>query len=124
MYSSVTQGEMIGYSLTEGKTGTTADFAESDVWFEDPNADVLAAVVQKGLIFEDVQNPYSVIPSPYNPAGLYYDLWAASPNNAIVTDYTYALILLLKNSTLRLTPLILRDPSVEPTKASTKKSTK
>ena len=109
MYSSVT-GEMIGYSLTEGKTGTTADFAESDIWFQDPNADILAVVAQKGLIFENIQNPYSVVPAPYNPAGLYTTYWASSPNNAIVTDYTYGLI-------------VVKAPAGNNNK-STKKSTK
>lgn len=121
MYSSVT-GEMIGYSLTEGKTGTTADFAESDIWFQDPNADVLAVVAQKGLLFENIQNPYSVVPAPYNPAGLYTTYWASSPNNAIVTDYTYGLVLILKPSTLRSAPVV-EDPNKKVT-TSTKKSTK
>lgn len=97
MYSSET-GEMIGYSLTEGKTGTTADFSESDIWFDDTNKSILAIVCQKGLIFENIQNPYSVIPAPYNPAGLYTTYWASSPNNAIVYDYLYGCIVIRKPS--------------------------
>lgn len=115
MYSSVT-GEMIGYSLTEGKTGTTADFAESDIWFLDPNADVLAVIAQKGLLFENIQNPYSVVPAPYNAAGLYTTYWASSPNNAIVTDYTYGLIAILKPSTTR----SIKTDGTKSTKKSTK----
>lgn len=91
MYSSVT-GEMIGYSESADQTGTTADIDETDVYFEDPYEDTLALVVQKGLIFENIQNPYSVVPAPYNPAGLYTTYWASSPNNSIVTDFTYGLI--------------------------------
>lgn len=93
MYSSVT-GEVIGYSLTEGKTGTTPDIVESDVSFTDPNDDIIAIVAQKGLIFENIQNPYSVIPAPYNPAGLYTTYWASSPNNGIVFDYMYGCIVI------------------------------
>ncbi len=91
MYSSVT-GELIGYSRYEGQTGTEPEIEEADVTFYDPWSDVLALVVQRGVIFENIQNPYSVIPAPYNPAGLYTTYWASSPNNAIVTDYTYGLI--------------------------------
>lgn len=116
MYSSVT-GEMIGYSMTEGKTGTVADFAEADIWFQDTNADIVAVIAQKGLLFENIQNPYSVVPAPYNAAGLYTTFWASSPNNAIVTDHTYGLIVILKPSTSR---------SIEeqPTKSTKKSSSK
>lgn len=95
MYSSVT-GEMIGYSLTEGKTGTTPDFVESDVYFKDRNSSILGIIVQKGIIFENIQNPYKVIPSPYNPAGLYVTYWASSENNAICWDYMYGCIVIRK----------------------------
>lgn len=95
MYSSVT-GEMIGYSETEGKTGTTPDIVEADVYFEDTNADIIAVVAQKGLIFENIQNPYSVTPSPYNSAGMYTTFWANSPNNGICFDYYYGCIVIRK----------------------------
>lgn len=97
MYSSVT-GEMIGYSESEDQTGTTPDVVEADVYFEDTNADIIAIIAQKGLIFENIQNPYSVIPAPYNPAGLYTTYWASSPNNGIVFDYMYGCIVIRKPS--------------------------
>lgn len=99
MYSSTT-GEMIGYSETADQTGTTPDLTVEDdgVFFEDPYEGVLAVIAQKGLIFENIQNPYAVVPAPYNPAGLYTTYWASSPNNAIVTDYTYGLICVTKPS--------------------------
>lgn len=93
MYSSVT-GEQIGYSETEGKTGLTPDILESQVTWVDPNENVIAIIAQKGLIFENEQNPYNVSPSPYNPAGLYTTYWANSPNNTIAFDYYYGCILI------------------------------
>ena len=86
-------------NITSG--GTTADTnqtvveSELDGW-DDPNEDVIAVIAQKGLIFENIQNPYSVIPSPYNGAGLYTTYWASSPNNAICYDYLYGCIVVRK----------------------------
>ena len=89
-------------NITSG--GTTADtnqtFVESELdGWDDPNEDIIAVIAQKGLIFENIQNPYSVIPAPYNPAGLYTTYWASSPNNAIVYDYLYGCIVVRKPST-------------------------
>lgn len=81
--------------------GTTADTndtyieSELDGW-DDPNEDILAVIAQKGIIFENIQNPYNVVPAPYNPAGLYTTYWASSPNNAIVFDYLYGCIVVRK----------------------------
>lgn len=51
----------------------------------DPNADVLAVIADKGLVFENVQNPYNVEPIR-NPRGLYTNFWCSSVNNGIVVD--------------------------------------
>lgn len=96
-YSSLT-GEMIGYSDVEGQTGTTPTHLESDVEAVEANPNVIAIIAQKGLIFENIQNPYSVIPSPYNAAGLYTTYWASSPNNAICFDAYYGCIVISKPS--------------------------
>ena len=95
MYSSI-NGEVIGYSETEGKTGTTADLDEDEVVAVDANPNVIAIIAQKGLIFENIQNPYTVLPTPYNPAGLYLDFWASSANNSICFDYYYGCIVISK----------------------------
>lgn len=68
--------------------------AEKDVYWKDENAEVKAMVAQKGLIFENRQNPYIVTPI-YNPAGLYTNYWASSPANGINYDYYYNVILFL-----------------------------
>lgn len=65
-------------------------------WY-DPNADVIAVLAQKGLVFENIQNPYEVVPI-FNPRGLYTNYWASSPNNAIVTDSNYNMVVFKKAS--------------------------
>lgn len=82
--------------------GSTADttIAEEDrgeVYWKDENAEVLAIVCQKGLIFENIQNPYTVSPI-YNPRGMYNNYWANSPNNSINVDPNYNMIAILKPS--------------------------
>lgn len=63
----------------------------------DPNENVLAVIAQKGLVFENRQNPYEVSPI-YNPAGLYTNYWASSPNNAVCVDYLYNMVVITKPS--------------------------
>lgn len=83
-------------NITSG--GTTADTTfpfEPDHWY-DPNEDIVAIIVQKGAIFKNIQNGLSVRPSPYNSAGLYQNLWMSAPNNAIVCDPLYGMIIIKK----------------------------
>lgn len=75
----------------------TATLAPSDVSWNDANGDVLAIVAQKGLIFENKQNPYVVTPI-YNPRGLYTNYWASSPNNSVNVDPNYNMIVVVKPS--------------------------
>lgn len=84
-----TNGEQTGWTTTEG--GTTAYTGE--VTMVDPNEDVLAIIAQKGLIFENKQNPYQV-GVIYNPRGLYSNYWASSANNAICVDPYYNLVVI------------------------------
>ena len=85
-------------NITSG--GTTADTTfpfEPDHW-EDPNEDIIAVIAQKGCIFKNIQNGLIVRPAPYNSAGLYQDIWMSSPNNAIVCDPLYAMIVIKKKT--------------------------
>jgi len=82
-------GEQKGWTTTEG--GTEAYTGE--VTMVDPNEDVIAIIAQKGLIFENKQNPYVVTPI-YNPRGLYTNYWASSANNAINVDPFYNLVVI------------------------------
>lgn len=85
--------------------GVTADSYDTYVTpdgYNDPNADVLAIIAQKGLLFENRQNPYEVSPI-YNPAGLYTNYWASSPNNAIVVDPLYTMVVIRGDSSLTAT---------------------
>lgn len=84
-------GEQIGWNTAENQSTTNVE--DDEVVYVDPNKDVLAIVVQKGLIFENIQNPYEVRPI-YNPRGLYTNYWASSPNNAINVDPYYNMVTL------------------------------
>lgn len=80
--------------------GSTADttIAEEDrgeVYWKDENAEVLAIVCQKGLIFENRQNPYTVSPI-YNPRGMYNNYFSNSANNSINVDPNYNMIVIIK----------------------------
>ena len=66
--------------------------------YEDPNASVLAILAQKGVIFENAQNPYTVEPI-HNPRGMYDNYWANRPNTAIVYDSVYDLVAFCKPTT-------------------------
>lgn len=82
-------GEMIGYNTTEG--AETVTVKEKDVFWKDPNADVVAVLADKGVVFESRQNPYRVEPIR-NPRGLYTNYWASSPNNAMHYDRYYNMV--------------------------------
>lgn len=78
-------------NVTSGGTTSDTTFpAEPDHWF-DPNADIMAILVQKGYIFESVQNGLAVNPI-FNPAGLYINYHMTQPNNSINVDPRYAII--------------------------------
>lgn len=85
-----TNGEQVGWSLAEGGD-VNPDLHDDMLTWIDPNEDVLAVIAQKGLIFENKQNPYVVTPI-YNPRGLYTNYWASSANNAICVDPYYNLV--------------------------------
>lgn len=87
------KGVQIGWNEAEGQSQVTV--AEGDAFFKDPNEQVLAIIAEKGLIFENTQNGYTVTPA-YSAPGMYTTYWANRPNNAIVYDPIYNLILITK----------------------------
>lgn len=85
-------------NITSGSSTSDTTIAEEDrgeVYWKDENAEVLAIVCQKGLIFENRQNPYTVSPI-YNPRGMYNNYWANSANNSINVDPNYNMIAIIK----------------------------
>lgn len=76
-------GAVIGFSTTAGATSVTISI--EDVVWVDPNADVIAMLADKGMLFEGIQNNYEVRPIQ-NPAGLYTNYWASAPGNFIGWD--------------------------------------
>ena len=88
-------GEVDGWATSDG--GDKAyDLGASEVYTVDPNADVLAVIAQPGLIFENIQNAYSVQPAPYNARGLYQNLFANAPQNTVAVDYYYNMVVIKK----------------------------
>lgn len=93
-------GANIGYTVTSYSvdvSGITGATAENNCYWKDENSELIGAICQKGLIFENRQNPYEVQPI-YNPRGIYMNYWANSPNNGINFDYYYNCILLVQAS--------------------------
>ena len=90
-------GEWIVNITIGGSTADTTIVHPENVVWSDTNDEVLAIVAQKGLIFENKQNPYQVTPI-YNPRTLGTHYWASSPNNAINVDPNYNMIAILKPS--------------------------
>lgn len=84
-------GQRVAYNTAADGEGTTV--ADDNVYWKDENAEVIGVIFQKGAIFENKQNPYSVRPI-YNPRGLYTNYWASSPNNAINVDPNYNMIVI------------------------------
>lgn len=86
-------GEQIGWATSEGQTVPTV--SDDEVYWKDPNAEILAVIVQRGAIFENAQNPYTVEPIR-NPRGMYDNYFANRPGTAIVFDYYRGLIAIAK----------------------------
>lgn len=63
----------------------------------DTDANILAVVAQKGVIFENIVNPYNVEVAR-NSRGLYNNYWASAPDNTIAYDANYDLITISKPS--------------------------
>lgn len=84
-------GHQVGYDTEQNKvidSGTAPMYTEEQVYFDDPNADVIAVLMDKGALFTSTQNAYSVRPI-INPRGLYTNYWASAPGNTIAGDPLY-----------------------------------
>lgn len=91
-------GAVDGFATSEG--GDKAyDLDAAAVYTVDADANVLAVVAQKGLIFENIKDPYQVIPI-FNPRGLYTNYWASAPDtNTVAYDANYDCIVITKPGT-------------------------
>lgn len=82
-------GTVIGYAETEGATVPTVETDE--VFWKDPNENVIAIIADKGAVFTSQQNGYEVEPIR-NPRGRYTNYWASSPNNTVAYDPLYTFL--------------------------------
>lgn len=75
---------MVSITL-DGSTSTVAVLENPDHW-NDPNEKVLAVMLQKGAIFEIMQNEMAVLPAR-NERGFYTNVWFNQPENGVNFDY-------------------------------------
>lgn len=87
-------GEMIGYNTVQGASSVTVEPGE--VYWQDPNADIIAVIADKGAVFYSRQNGYEVEPIR-NPRGKYTNYWVSSPNETIAGDPLYNLVTVSNN---------------------------
>lgn len=87
-------GAVDGWALSEGGD-KEKELNDPAIRVADLDANVLAVVAQKGLIFEDIKEPYSV-QVIYNPRGMYNNYWANAANNMIRYDANYDCIVITK----------------------------
>ena len=86
-------GERIGWNTVDNQTTVTV--TDGNAVAVDPNADVMAVLADKGVVFECRQNPYTVEPIR-NPRGRYVNYWSSSPNNTIAYDSLYNMVVFKK----------------------------
>lgn len=94
-----TFGAVIGFSTVQNDPdgADSEHFVEEDeVYWKDPNKDVIGIIADKGYLFYSIQNPYRV-EAIRNPRGLYTNFWASSVNNTVAIDNVYNVVE-LKNS--------------------------
>lgn len=91
--------ETIGYQIAKAgiEASSIANVVSEgniapDAWV-DPNANVLAVILQKGVLGINRQNGFTVEPA-YSQPGMYTSYWANSPNNGIYFDYQYNVIVI------------------------------
>lgn len=87
-------GAVDGWALSVGGDKEKS-LNDPDVRVVDTDADILAVVAQKGVIFENIVNPYNVEVAR-NSRGLYNNYWASAPDNTIAYDANYDLITISK----------------------------
>lgn len=88
-------GVYTGYWSADGTT--TDQVAEAATVTVDPNENVLAVIVEKGAIFQLIQNPMTA-KSIFNPRGEYTNTFFNETGNGIYYNYTKNLITISKPS--------------------------
>ena len=86
-------GAAVAYTKQDGTTVVPDD----QITWLDPNADVIAIVADKGMVFYAEQNPYQ-IEAIRNPRGLYTNFWASSPGNSVNYDPLFNMVVIKKAS--------------------------
>lgn len=70
----------VKYGAQQGSTATVTKFAEA--YKKDPNEEIMALIVEKGFLFELIQNPFLVQNAP-NYRGQYVTTWFSQEANYI-----------------------------------------
>ena len=86
-------GAQIGWNTTEGASTVTVD--DDKVFYKDTNEDIIGIIIQKGAIFRTMQDGISIVPTPYNAAGMYTNYWM-NGIGGVHFDYFYNMIVITK----------------------------
>lgn len=109
-------GEQIGWNTSADQTTVTVDLGEET--YEDPNANILAVLIQKGAIFTTMQNGVQMIPTPVNARGVYTNYFFNVINAGVHGDYFYNLVVFAAVS-----PSPAPTPTPTPTETETETET-
>lgn len=88
VYNDARWGVAIGFNTTQGLYGSDNVQVALDAapYIEDPNADVVAVLADKGIVKTWQQNEFRVVPTPFNGMTLSTTYWASAPHNGIGID--------------------------------------
>lgn len=88
-------GIMLGWNETQGQTNVTVQ--DGDQYYKDPNENVIAILVDKGWLFETIQNDVRS-DSIFNPRGLYTNTFFSVPNYYTSIDNIHNIVVFSKTS--------------------------
>ena len=83
-------GSVDGYT---DPAAPTVIIPESNIFWKDPNEDIIGLIADRHILLNARQANYSV-EEIYNPRGLYTNYWASMPNGTISYDFLYNLVAL------------------------------
>ena len=84
-----------GIATIGGTTYNTIYVPMENARYEDPHADTMAVIADRGVIFYNELNPVNVEPHR-NAAGRYTNLWLSSPDNAVLYDHRRTFVVINK----------------------------
>lgn len=88
-------GAQIGWNTEEGQTDVEVENA--DVYWKDPNANVVCMIMDKGAIFTNVPGEEVAIEPIRNPRGKYNNYFLNAPRQTVCYDSNYNVVVIYNN---------------------------